>query len=70
MGCLADIVLPMGLQSPLVYSVLPLNLLSLGYPDSVQCLAMSVCICLRCWQSLSEDSHTGLLSPSTSQHQQ
>jgi hypothetical protein len=59
----------MGLQFPSAPSVLPLTLL-LGFLSSVQWLAVSICICLRCWQSLSEDSHTRLLSASMPWRQQ
>jgi hypothetical protein len=39
------VVLPMGLQSPLAPSVLPLAL-PLGSPGSVRWLPMSICICI------------------------
>jgi hypothetical protein len=44
--CLVDIVLlPVGLQTPSVPSVLPLTP-PLGFPGSVQWLAANICICI------------------------
>ena len=60
------VVLPMGLQSPSAPSVL--SYLSLGSPDSVQWLAVSAFVLVRCLQSLSEDSPTGFLSAICSWH--
>ena len=51
----------MGLQSPSAPLVLPLTL-PLGTPCSIQWLAVSAFVLIRCWRSLSEDSHTRLLS--------
>jgi hypothetical protein len=42
----------------------------LGSVDSVQWLAVNICIYIRCWQSLSEDNHARLLGSCTPCHQQ
>jgi hypothetical protein len=63
---LADIVLPIELQSPSSPSVtsLAFPLESLG---SVQWLVMNICnVLVRCWQNLSGNSHTRLLSANAS----
>jgi hypothetical protein len=50
---LVDLVLPVGLNSPSVPSVLPLNL-SLGSLGSVQWLAVSASVLVRSWWRFSE----------------
>jgi hypothetical protein len=66
---LVDIVLPMGLQSPPVPSVLP-YLFHLGLLIQFNgWVWVSAFILGRCWQSLSEDSYSRLLSANTSWHQ-
>ena len=63
-------VLPLRLQSPSAHSVLPLTP-PLGFPGSVQWLAMSIWICIS--QALAEplrDSYNKLLSANMSWHQQ
>ena len=66
---LVDIVLPIGLQFPSAPSVLPLAL-PLVSPGSVQWLAVSASVLVRCWQGPSGNSYIRFLSASTSWHQQ
>ena len=70
---LVDIVfLPMGLQSPSAPSVFPLLCYwgPWAQSDGNGWLWVSASVFVRCWQSFSGDSPTGLLSASSSWHQQ